>query len=33
MPALRSGRLPWPLVFQVLAVIAFVWIVVKTWQI
>jgi predicted PurR-regulated permease PerM len=33
MPALRSGRLPWPLVFQVLAVIAGVWIVVKTWQI
>jgi predicted PurR-regulated permease PerM len=27
------GRLPWPLVFQVLAVIAIVWIVVKTWQI
>ena len=33
MPALASGRLPWPLVFQVLAVIAAVWIVVKTWQI
>jgi len=33
MPALRSGRLPWPLVFQVLAVIAFVWLAVKTWQI
>ena len=33
MPALRSGRLPWPLVFQVLAVIALVWVVVKTWQI
>ena len=33
MPTLRSGRLPWPLVFQVLTVIAVVWIVVKTWQI
>jgi predicted PurR-regulated permease PerM len=33
MPALVSGRLPWPLVFQVLAVVAAVWIVVKTWQI
>ena len=29
----RSGRLPWPLVFQVLGVIAAVWLVVKTWQI
>jgi predicted PurR-regulated permease PerM len=29
----RSGRLPWPLVFQLLAVVAFVWVVVKTWQI
>ena len=28
-----SGRLPWPLVFQVLVVIAFVWVLVKTWQI
>ena len=33
MALLRSGRLPWPLVFQVLALIAFVWVVVKTWQI
>ena len=33
MAAPSSGRLPWPLVFQVLAVIAAVWIVVKTWQI
>ena len=33
MPAARSGRLPWPLVFQILAVFAFVWVVVKTWQI
>jgi putative heme transporter len=30
--ATPSGRLPWPMVFQVLAVIASVWIVVKTWQ-
>jgi predicted PurR-regulated permease PerM len=28
-----SGRLPWPLVFQVLAVAVGVWVVVKTWQI
>jgi len=27
------GRLPWPLVFQVLGVIAAVWLVVHTWQI
>ena len=33
MAAAPSGRLPWPLVFQVLAVIALVWMVVKTWQI
>ena len=33
MPALRSARLPWPLVFQVLVVVALVWVVVKTWQI
>jgi predicted PurR-regulated permease PerM len=33
MPALRGGRLPWPLVFQVLSVIALVWLLVKTWQI
>jgi predicted PurR-regulated permease PerM len=33
MPPLVSGRLPWPLVFQVLGVIAVVWLVVKTWQI
>lgn len=33
MPAPPSGRLPWPLVFQVIAVIAMVWLVVKTWQI
>jgi predicted PurR-regulated permease PerM len=31
--ASRSGRLPWPLVFQVLAVAALVWVLVKTWQI
>jgi predicted PurR-regulated permease PerM len=31
--ASRSGRLPWPLVFQLLAVAAFVWVLVKTWQI
>jgi len=30
---LRDGRLPWPLVFQVLAVVAAVWVVVNTWQI
>jgi predicted PurR-regulated permease PerM len=30
---LRDGRLPWPLVFQVLAVAAAVWVVVNTWQI
>ena len=28
-----SSRLPWPLVFQVLGVIAAVWLVVRTWQI
>ena len=28
-----SGRLPWPLVFQVLGVIAAVWLVVNTWQV
>ena len=33
MPKLTSGRLPWPLVFQVIAVIALIWLVVKTWQI
>jgi predicted PurR-regulated permease PerM len=33
MPPSSSGRLPWPLVFQVIAVIAFVWLTVKTWQI
>ena len=33
MPELRSGRLPWPLVFQVLGVAAGVWVVVRTWQI
>lgn len=33
MPGPPSGRLPWPLVFQVLVVIALVWILVKTWQI
>ena len=30
---LHDGRLPWPLVFQVLAVAAAVWLVVNTWQI
>jgi predicted PurR-regulated permease PerM len=33
MPAPASGRLPWPLVFQVLVVIALVWVLVKTWQV
>jgi predicted PurR-regulated permease PerM len=33
MTELRSGRLPWPLVFQVLGVMAGVWLVVRTWQI
>lgn len=33
MTTTPSGRLPWPLVFQVLAVIVSAWIVVKTWQI
>lgn len=28
-----SGRLPWPLVFQVLGVLAAVWLVVNTWQV
>jgi len=32
MAELRSGRLPWPLVFQVLGVVAGVWLVVRTWQ-
>lgn len=32
MTELRSGRLPWPLVFQVLGVVAGVWLVVRTWQ-
>jgi putative heme transporter len=33
MAPLVSGRLPWPLVFQVLGVIAVLWVVVRTWQI
>jgi predicted PurR-regulated permease PerM len=28
-----QGRLPWPLVFQVMAVVAAVWLVVHTWQV
>jgi predicted PurR-regulated permease PerM len=32
-PGTIRGRLPWPLVFQILAVIAVVWLVVHTWQI